>query len=122
MISAVKSCLLKKRDIPVYLVAAALAALLIWLDLKLDDSGVSLILVSLFPMIMAIWRRDRPWRWCLFFAVPLIIWSLLAKYPLHMEREENLGYSIAALVPAFVGAYLGAMCRRAVEALWQEKE
>jgi NADH:ubiquinone oxidoreductase subunit 6 (subunit J) len=114
--------LLSKRDIAAYLVGAALVALMIWLDLKLDDSGVTFVLVSLFPMMLAIWRRERPWRWGILFSIPLIVASFLAAYPFHMVREKNPAYSIVALVPALMGAYLGALCRRAFEALWQEKE
>ncbi len=113
---------MSKRDIPVYLVGAALLALMIGLDLKLDDSSLTFILVSLFPMILAIWRRERPWRWCLFFVVPLIVESFLAAHVLHMVREKSPGYSLVAVVPALMGAYLGALCRRAVELLWNEKE
>lgn len=111
-----------RRDIPVWLVGAALVALLIFTDLKLDDLGVTFALVSLVPMILAIWRRDRPWRWGVFAAVPLIVASFLVAYPLHLVRQRNPAYSIAALVPALMGAYLGAFCRRAIEILWQQKE
>jgi hypothetical protein len=113
---------MNKRDIPAYLVGAALVALMIWLDLRLDDAGVTFILVSLFPMVLAIWRSDRPWRWLIFFSLPLIVESFLAAYPLHMVRDKNPAYSIVAIVPAGMGAYLGALCRRAVDLLWQKKE
>lgn len=111
-----------KRDIPVWLVGVLLTALLIFTDLKLDDTGVTFALVSLFPMILAIWRRKKPWRWGLLVGVPLIVASFLAAYPLHQVRQRNPAYSIAALVPAMMGTYLGAFCRRAVEILWQQKE
>lgn len=113
---------MSKRDIPVWLVGVALAALLVFTDLKLDDTGVTFALVSLFPMTLAIWRRERPWRWAILVAVPLIVASFLAAYPLHQVRERNPAYSIAAVVPAAMGAYLGAFCRRAIEILWQQKE
>jgi len=106
----------------VWLVGAALVALLVYIDLKLDDSGLTFILVSLFPMMLAIWRRERPWRWGVFFSVPLIVASFLAAYPLHQVRQRNPAYSIVAIFPALIGAYLGALCRRAIEALWQERE
>jgi uncharacterized membrane protein YfcA len=106
----------------VWLVGAALVALLIFTDLKLDDLGVTFALVSLFPMILAIWRRERPWRWGLLLAVPLIVASFVAAYPLHQVRQKNPAYAVAALVPALMGAYLGAFCRRAIEILWQQKE
>ena len=113
---------MSRRDIPVWLVGTASVALLLWVDLKLDDSGVTFVLVSLFPMILAIWRRERPWRWGIFVSVPLIAASFLASYPLHMVRQRNPAYSLVALFPALMGAYLGAFCRRAIELLWQEQE
>ena len=111
-----------KRDIPVWLVGVALAALLVFTDLKLDDKAVTLILACAFPLGLAIWRQERPWRWALLFSLPLIIARVVLAFVQHLEHWEGVAYSCVTLFPAVAGAYLGALCRRAVEILWQQKE
>ena len=111
-----------RRDIPVWLVGLALAGLLVFADIQLDDAGVTLILASMFPMAIGIWRRERVWRWGLLFSVPLIAERLVMVRIQHLQHWEGVGYAAATILPAISGAYLGALCRRSVEALWQEKE
>ncbi len=111
-----------KRDIPVWLVGVLLAALLVFTDLKLDDKGVTLALACMFPMGLAIWRRQAAWRWGLLCSVPLILARVVLVRMEHLEHWEGVGYAFAAVFPALAGAYLGALCRRAVEILWQQKE
>ncbi len=111
-----------KRDIPVWLVGVALAVLLVYGDLKLEDKGVTLILASLFPMILGIWRAERVWRWAVLFTIPLIIARVALAIMQHLVHWEGVAYAFVTLFPAVAGAYLGALCRRSVEALWQQKE
>ncbi len=113
---------MQRRDIPVWLVGGALAALLVFADLRLDDKGITLVLASIFPMALGIWRRQSAWRWALLIFVPLIVARVVLVRVEHLQHWEGVGYAIATLFPAICGAYLGAVCRRAVEALWQEKE
>ncbi|HVP43515.1 MAG TPA: hypothetical protein VMS96_08775 [Terriglobales bacterium] len=111
-----------RRDIPVWLVGIALAALLVFADVKLDDKGVTLALASMFPMGLGIWRRQQPWRWGLLCALPLVVGRVVLVRVEHLQHWEGVGYAFAAVLPAVIGGYLGALCRRAVEILWQEKE
>ncbi len=111
-----------KRDIPAWLVGVALAALLVFTDLKLDDKGVTLALASMFPLGIAIWRKERPWKWGLLCSVPLVVARIVLVRVEHLQHWEGVGYAFAAVFPAVAGGYLGAFCRRAVEILWQQKE
>ena len=111
-----------QRDIPVWLVGVLLAALLVFTDLKLDDKGVTLALASMFPMSLGIWRRQAAWRWGLLCSLPLIVARIVLVRVEHLQHWEGVGYAGAAVFPAVAGGYLGALCRRAVEVLWQEKE
>jgi len=111
-----------KRDIPVWLVGILFAALLVFTDLKLEDKSVTLMLAALFPMVLAIWRRQAAWRWGVLCVAPLIVARLVLAAMEHRQHWEGVAYAFAAAVPAFAGAYLGAFCRRAVEILWQQKE
>lgn len=111
-----------RRDIPVWLVGVLLAALLTFADLKLDDKAVTLILACMFPLLLGIWRPERPWRWVLLFSLPLIVARGALVFTQHLEHWEGVAYSFVTLFPAAAGAYLGAVCRRAIEALWQQKE
>ncbi len=110
------------RDIPVWGVGIALAALLVFTDVKLDDKGVTLPLASMFPLAMGIWRKERPWSWALLFSVPLIIARVVLVFTEHLQHWEGVAYACVTVFPAITGAYLGALCRRAVEILWQQKE
>ncbi len=111
-----------KRDIPVWLVGICLAALLVFLDLKLDDKAITLILAASFPLALGIWRRERVWRWVLLFSVPLIVARVVLVHTEHLLHWEGVAYAVVTVFPALAGAYRGALCRRAVEALWEEKE
>jgi hypothetical protein len=111
-----------KHDIPVWLVGMALAALLVFTDLKLDDKGVTLALASMFPMGLGIWRREQAWRWGVLCSVPLVVARLVLVRIEHLQHWEGVGYAFAAVVPAVACAYLGAFSRRAIEILWQQKE
>lgn len=105
-----------------WLVGVILAALLVYTDLKLDDKGVTLALASMFPMGLGIWRREAAWRWGLLCAVPLVVARVVLVRVERLQHWEGVGYAFAAVLPAIIGAYLGALCRRAVEILWQQKE
>ena len=100
----------------------ALAALLVYADLKLDDKGVTLPLASMFPMVLGIWRKERAWRWGLLFSVPLIIARVALVFVQHLVHWEGVAYAFVTVFPAVAGAYLGVVCRQAVEILWQHKE
>lgn len=105
-----------------WLVGIALAALLVFIDLRLDDKGITLLLASVFPMAIGIWRREQAWRWAALISIPLIIARVLLVRVEHLQHWEGVGYAFATLFPAISGAYLGALCRRSVEILWQQKE
>jgi len=112
----------QRRDIPVWLLGAVLAALLVFADLRLEDKGITLLLASVFPMVLGIWRRERAWRWAVLISVPLIVARVVLVRIEHLQHWEGVGYAFATLFPAISGAYLGALCRRTVEVLWQQKE
>ncbi len=99
-----------------------LAGLLVFTDVKLDDTGISLALVSMFPMGLGIWRKESPWRWGLLCSLPLVVARVVLVRIEHLQHWQGVGYASAAVFPAIIGSYLGALCRRAVEILWQGKE
>lgn len=99
-----------------------LAGLLLVTDLKLNDKSVTLILACMFPLILGIWRKEQPWRWVLLFSLPLIVARVALVFMQHLEHWEGVAYAFVTIFPATAGAYLGALCRRAVEILWQQSE
>lgn len=113
---------MQRRDIPVWVVGGALAALLVFADLRLEDKGITLLLASIFPMALGIWRRQHAWRWAVLISLPLVVTRVALVRIEHLQHWEGVGYACATFFPALSGTYLGAVCRRAVEALWQQKE
>ena len=89
-------------------VLAVIAGLAIaWMDSRptWDDTGVTAGLIFLSAALFGALRPDRPWIWTLAVGVGVPLFGIV----LH----RNAG-SLLALAPALIGAYAGALARRAL--------
>lgn len=94
------------------ILAAAIAAAIAWLDLRLEDQTLSLLLVFAFAITFGTAAPRRPWRWGLIFGVCVPLAHLLARFTGWMPTDPaRLIPSFLALLPAFTGAYGGFFFR-----------
>jgi hypothetical protein len=97
----------KAFSIALLIAAIALGLLIAWVDSRpaWDDTGITVGAVFLTAALFGAIRPDRPWIWTLAVGV----WIPLFGITVH----HNSG-SLLALVPALLGAYAGALARRAI--------
>jgi len=99
-----------RREISIWIIAVFLAALLAALDLTLRDTSTSLLAILFVAMVIGYFGPKRAWRWGLLFAAFLPLGHLVT----HRSGEFS---GLLALVPSFVGAYLGSFLEKMVREL-----
>jgi hypothetical protein len=97
----------KACSIALLFAAGTLGILIAWVDSRpaWDDTGVTAGMVFLTAALFGALRPVRPWTW----ALAVGVWIPLFGIVLH----RNAG-SLLALAPALLGAYAGALARRAL--------
>lgn len=104
------------RPMVVPLVAStAVACLAVWIDLHNDEpQAAALVLVVGGFLLGARWPVGA-WRWALVLGLSIFVGDpvgvRLGATPPWPERGINFG-SLVAVVPAFIGTYVGAGLRR----------
>ena len=91
-----------------------LGLLLGWLDSQLEPVGVTVALVALCGGALGLLHPAGAWRWALVLGLGLFLWHLLEAavgYRPPYPAEPSVFVTLIALVPAFVGAYGGALAR-----------
>jgi len=91
-------------------VAAGLGFLIAWVDSRptWDDAGITAGAILLLTGLLGLRNPQRPWVW----ALAVGIWIPAQDILLH----HNYGLS-PVIVIAFIGAYTGALVRKALVAL-----
>lgn len=100
-----------------YLVAIAFAGFAVTIDLHNDEpQAAALVLVVGGLVVGALWPASA-WRWGLILGLSIFIGDpvgvRLGVTPPWPEQGINIG-SLVALVPAFIGTYVGVGVRRLV--------
>ena len=99
-----------RGEISLWIIAVILAAALAALDLTLRDTSTSLIAILFVSMVIGYFGPKRAWRWGLLFGAFLPLGHLV------MRRSGEFS-GLLALVPSFVGAYLGSFLDKMVQEL-----
>lgn len=97
------------------LAATAVAAFAVWVDLHNDEpQAAALVLVVGGLLLGALWPVGA-WRWALVLGLSIFVGDplgvRLGVTPPWPEQGVNFG-SLVAVVPAFIGIYVGAGLRR----------
>ena len=94
-----------KRNHVLMACAVALGLLIAWADSRpgWDDTGISAGALLIASAVFGLMRPERAWRW----ALAVGIWI-----PLYGSLWTRNSGSVIALIPAFLGAYIGAGIRR----------
>lgn len=97
----------KATSIALFFAAIALGLLIAWVDSRpaWDDTGVTAGMVFLTAALFGALRPVHPWTW----ALSVGVWIPILGIVLHQNSA-----SLLALAPAVVGAYAGALARRAI--------
>ena len=93
-----------------------------WVDIKVGDLLLTALLVLAPSMLLGLMRPERPWRWVAIVGVfvpvaELLGYLVLAQKPYRAQIYE----SFLAFLPGIAGAYGGALMRRAIGNVLQEK-
>jgi len=99
-----------RAEVSLWIIAIALAVGIAALDLTLRDTSTSLIAILFASMVMGYFGPKRAWRWGLLFGAFLPLGHLV------MRRSGEFS-GLLALVPSFVGAYLGSFLEKMVREL-----
>ena len=111
----------RRRDWPYVVIALASGALIGYAQVRWGELAISALLVAMITMFLGALRPQRPWLWALLVAlgVPLVQGiAYLGRE--HFTRGATIS-SFALLAPALVCAYGGAVGRRLVHELFQDK-
>lgn len=101
-----------------YAGAAALAASIAWVDLRLEELLLTAVLTLAFSMVFGTLQPQRPWRWALVFGLAAALGHALMRLTGWMWVDPaRLPVALAFLLVAFVGALAGAFFRWMVENL-----
>ena len=98
-------------------VALLLAAGTAFLDLRLGDISITLVVTLALAMLLGCLAPRRAWRWGFLFGMFPPGAHLLFRTLLHGDSVVDAAPALAVLVPAFVGAYLGAFLNTMVRGL-----
>ena len=94
-----------------------LSGAIVCLDLWLKDLSISLLVVTVVALTLGATWRDRAWQWGLLTGITVPGGNLVSRTIHHDPLLSGLTYYLIALIPAFVGAYMGAFLNKMVSAL-----
>jgi ABC-type multidrug transport system permease subunit len=106
----------------VYVLGVLLALASGWVQVRIHDLLFTALLVLASAMLLGGLRPQGPWRWALLFLllVPLLQ-GAAAFFVIEKPTRAEIYESFLVFLPGIVGAYGGAVLRRAVQSVWIEK-
>jgi hypothetical protein len=96
-----------------WLVALAAVLLIGYVNLNNNEVQAPAFLIVGFGAVLGFAHPRRAWAWALMLglAIPVsYILGFMVNYPI-VDRPHDLYPTLIALVPAFIGAYAGALAR-----------
>ena len=103
------------------LAAAAAGLFAGWVDFHQDEPQPAVLILLVGCGFVGLFRPEGAWRWALLagLGIPavLLIGRAMGATPFGPPSSSNWGY-LLPLIPAFIGAYGGALARRALAALF----
>ncbi len=93
------------------------------IHLLVPEQGLTFLWVMATTMILALWKRDRPWRWIVLIVPFVPIGDLVHKFvrPAQVSRAALFGAILTSLA-AIPGAYGGSYMRLMIENIFLKKE
>jgi hypothetical protein len=90
------------------MVAVAPGLFVAWIDSRpnWDDSGISAFIIFLIAIIFGFITSQKPWLIALAVSIWIPLFSIISTH--------NYG-SLLALLPGFIGSYLGYFIRKAIQ-------
>jgi hypothetical protein len=105
----------ESRNRPLFwILAVVLGVAAGYIHLLEPDPTMAALLVVAFTMALGVSQPRKPWRWALIIALCLPAAELLAFLGRTKPTRAAVYASFVTLVPAFVGAYGGALMRQMV--------
>lgn len=95
-----------------YLLAIFMGVIVGWLDLRSDEVSTTILLLVVFGMLLGFAQPRQAWRWAILLAMWVPLGGFLsAALGLRNVAVPNPSWlaSLVAFVPAFIGAYGGAL-------------
>ena len=101
-----------------YLLGIFLAAASGWVQVRIHDLLLTALMVLASAMLLGALAPERPWRWALGFLVVVPLVQIMASI-LETEKTTRGEFleSLLTFLPATVGAYGGAVLRRALRSV-----
>jgi hypothetical protein len=89
------------------MLAVAFGLIVTWIDSRpnWDDSGISAFMIFLLAIIFGFITSQRPWLIALAVSIWIPLFTIIATH--------NYG-SLLALLPGFIGSYLGFFIRKTI--------
>ncbi len=104
----------RKPALWLYLLSLFLGLIVGWLDLKVTEVSVSILMLLTFSFFAGFAGPHRAWRWSLLIGIWVPLFALVASSAgVTHPTPTELITSWIALVPTLVGAYAGAIISRA---------
>lgn len=102
----------------IYLLGIFLALASGWLHVRIHDLLLTALMVLASGMLLGALRPERPWRWAVLFLIAIPGVQLLAPFlAIEKPTRAEVIESFLAFLPGIVGAYGGAVLRRALQTL-----
>jgi len=110
------------KDGWVFLLGFLLGAIAGYIQFRFVDLLLTALVVMSFTMLLGILRPRRPWRWMLLVAASVLLFQAAA-YFFFRERSsrEQILESTLGFLTGSVGAYAGALFRRALAVFTEHK-
>jgi ABC-type multidrug transport system permease subunit len=114
--------MVRKRDWPIYLLAALCGVGAGWADVAVDDLLFTALLVLASCMLLGLLRPRAPWRWVVVVGayIPFIEFAASVLLKIKPTQAQTYG-SFLAFFPGIAGAYGGSFMRRVIDNLRQGK-
>ena len=111
-----------RTDASIYALGFFLALASAWVQVRIHDLLFTALLVLASAMLLGVLRPERPWRWSVLLLLVTPLMQGLARFRVvEQPRRAEVYESFLAFLPAMVGAYGGAVLRRAVQSVWSKK-
>jgi hypothetical protein len=110
------------NDVPVYVLGIFLGVASGWVQIKIHDLLFTALLMLASTLLLGGLRPPKPWRWAILFLLLVPTMQVIARFLLRQQptRAEVLE-SLLLVIPAIVGSYGGAVLRRTVQNVWNNK-
>jgi len=106
------------KSLGIYVFGILLAVASGWVQVRVHDLLLTALLVLASAMLLGSLSPEKPWRWAVLFLIVVPPMQELAPvFAIEKPIRAEILESFLAFLPGIVGAYGGAVLRRAVHAL-----